>query len=167
MMTKKEFLEKYKFSDTLPIDPTSKSIKSDAFSEAVFEFINGNFRGIAEVEANVESMQSVMICAEYTAFYFKTLLSFLHGRVYLKIRIWDDETALRIHITSDEDMPLTFEESNYLIKIARNAGMRIQPEANEIRLSLQYSDAACHGVYAIAIADGKRVLLGKFNEIFF
>ena len=151
----------------MPVDPSSKSIRTVAFAEAISEFINDNFRGVAEVETNTTSMQSVMICAEYTAFYFKSLLSFLHGRVYLKIRIYDDNGTLRIQITSDEDMPLTFDESNYLIKMARNAGMNIHPEASEIRLSLRYSDAACHGVYAISVADGKRILIGKFCEIFF
>ena len=166
-MNKQEFIKQYKLSDAVPIDPSSKTITGAAFAEAISEFINDNFRGIAEVGADIKSTGSVMICAEYTAFYFKTLLSFLHGRVYLNIKIFEDNDALRISISSDDDMPLTFEESNYLIKLARNAGMEIYPEGKEIKLSLLYSDAARHGVYAISVADGKRVLLGKFYEIFF
>ena len=167
MMNKQEFIKLYRLSDAAPIDPSSKTIKGAAFAEAIKEFINENFRGIAEVETDIKSNGSVMICAEYTAFYFKTLLSFLHGRVYLNISIFEDDDALRMSITSNEDMPLTFEESNYLIKLARNAGMEIYPEDRQIHLSLRYSEAARHGVYAISVADGKRVLLGKFYEIFF
>ena len=167
MMTKQDFVKKYKLSDTAPIDPSSKSIKGEAFAEAIREFLNENFRGICEVKTDIKSSSSVMICAEYTAFYFKTLLSFLHGRVFLNIRIFEDNDSLRISITSDEDMPLTFDEGNYLIKMARNAGMEIYPDKKEIRLTLSYSETAVHGVYAISAADGKRVLLGKFCEIFF
>ena len=167
MMNKQEFIKQFKLSDAVPVDPSSKSIRTEAFAEAISEFINDNFRGIAEVEAGVKSAHSVMICAEYTAFYFKTLLSFLHGRVYLNIQISDDKDALKIKISSKEAMPLSFEESNYLIKLARNAGMEIYPEDREIRLTLCYSETALHGVYAISVADGKRILIGKFCEIFF
>ena len=166
-MNKQDFINKYRISDAKSIDPSGKSIKGKAFAEAIYEFINGNFRGIAEVETDVTSGESVMICAEYTAFYFKTLLSLLHGRVYLKIRIFEDGDNLKLTISSDEDMPLNFEETSYLIKLARNAGMEIYPDGKEVHLTLRYSNAAIHGVYAISITDGKRILLGKFCEIFF
>ena len=166
-MNRQEFIEKYKLSDSVPIDPSSKSISAIAFAEAIAEFINENFRGIADVGVNVKSNASVMICAEYTAFYFKTLLSFLHGSAYLNISIQDDKDAVRLTIKADKDMPLTFEETAYLIKIARNAGMEIYPDKDEFRLSLSYSEAASRGVYAISVADGKRILIAKFNEIFF
>ena len=167
MMNKQEFIKLYKLSDAVPIDPSGKTIKGAALAEAISEFINDNFKGVARVDADVKSTGSVMICAEYTAFYFKTLLSFLHGRVYMNMQILEDDHSLQIIISTDEDMPLTFEERRYLIKLARNAGMEIYPEGKEIKLSLLYSDAARHGVYAISVADGKRVLLGKFYEIFF
>ena len=71
MMDKQEFTRTYKLSDAVPIDPSSRSIKGVEFAEAISEFINDNFQGIAGVDTDVKSNQPVIICAEYIAFYFK------------------------------------------------------------------------------------------------
>lgn len=166
-MIKTEFINKYKLSDAVPMDPTSRTVPAEAFAESLKEFMNDRFRGIARVRTDTISAEAVLVSAEYAAHFFKTLLTYVYGRVFLNIDISCDRHGLVMLITSEEELPLTDTELRFLIKTARNAGMEIYPDERKIKLTLSFSKAALHRVYAVSVGDGKRVMLGKLNEIFY
>ncbi len=166
-MLKNEFLNKYEFSDAVPMDPTARTVPAEAFAAALEEFMNDRFRGIARVKADMISAETVLVSAEYAAYFFKTLLTYIYGRVFLNIDVSCDAIGLVMLITSEEDFPLTDEELRFLIKTARNAGMEIYPKNREIKLILKFSKAALRRVYAISVSDGKRVMISKLCEIFY
>ena len=117
-MIKNDFNKKYELSDTVPIDPTSRSVPSEAFAIALEEFMNDRFRGIASVKTDSLSAEAVMVSAEYAAYFFKMLLTYVYGRVFLDINVSCDEQGLVILITAEEDLPLTDSELRFLIKTA-------------------------------------------------
>ena len=166
-MVKINFLEKYQLSDAVPMDPTAKTVPAEAFAEALEEFINDRFRGIARVNTVEISTEPVLISAEYAAHFFKMLFTYVYGRVFLHIDLKCDKNGLNIFVRADENLPLTDTELRFLIKTARNAGMDIYPDGSMIELNLPFSKAAFLRVYAISVGDGKRIMLNKLNEIFF
>ena len=165
-MTKREFIEHYEIKDALPVDPSRKVIPADALYSALCDFLSERFKGAIRTEIEPTTAQSVLISAEYMAFFFKTLLTDVYGRVLLTIRSEADEKHFHIIISSEEDLPLTERELQDLIRLARGSGMEIYPDARSLRLSASFSPAAIRRVYAITIVDGRRIIFGKLNEIF-
>ena len=80
--------------------------------------MNDRFRGIASVKTDSLSAEAVMVSAEYAAYFFKMLLTYVYGRVFLDINVSCDEQGLVILITAEEDLPLTDSELRFLIKTA-------------------------------------------------
>ena len=166
-MEKNEFIRKYQLSDTVPVDPTLKTIPAEAFVSALKEFIYERFRGIARVNFDNVSCESVLISAEYAAYFFRTLLTYVYGRVFIDIKVSSDSQYLTMIIDSDEELPITDSELRFLVKTARNAGMEFYLQDNKIKLKLAFSKAAIYRIYAVSVSDGKRVMLNKLCEIFY
>lgn len=166
-MTNREFVDQYNLSGALPVDPSSRVIPASSYAEALAEFLGEHFRGLIRVEKRLDTAESVLISPEYAAFFFKTLLTYIYGRVFLTLRISSEIDRLVTLIESEEDLPLSDKEMRFLIKTARNAGMDIMPAEKSIKLTLRYSDAAIRRVYAVSPADGRVRMLSKLSEIFF
>ena len=166
-MNKKDFVTEYNIRDAVPLDPSSRVLPAEGFALAIEEFINEKFRGAARAHSRVSSYGGVLVSAEYAAFFFKTLLAEIYGRCFLEINLTSDNDKLTILIEADGALPLTDSQMRNLIKIARNAGMKIEVEEQAIRLSLLFSDAAIRRVYAISVNDGRGIMAGKLQEIFY
>ena len=166
-MEKNEFINEYQISDTHPIDPTLRTVPAEAFAMALKEFTYDRFRGIARVNCDKISCESILISAEYIAYFFRSLLSFVYGRAFINIDISTDKEYLIMIIGSDEALPITDKELRFLIKAARNAGMEFYLVDHKIKLKAAFSKAAIHRVYAISVGDGKQVMLNKFCEMFY
>ena len=165
---KSSFTNQYNLSDAVPLDPTAKTVPAEAFAIALEEFMEDRFRGIMRIHIKSSiSSEAILVSAEYAAYFFKTLLSYVYGRVFLNVEISCDKQNLVLSIKSESDIPLTESEMRFLIKTARNAGMEIYPGKNEIMLTLAFSKAAVCHVYAISVSDGKQVMLSKLHEMFF
>ena len=165
-MTKKEFIEQYSISDTLPVDPSKKTLPAEAFATAITEFMEKKFRGAVKVSQDSISAQSILVCAEYVALFFKMLLTYVYGRVMLIMEISSDQSGLNIHIRAEEDLPLSDIEMRELIRLARNSGFDIRPDDRSIKLSTGFAPTIARRIYAVTIVDGKRIMLGKMVEIF-
>ena len=165
-MDKKEFFDRYQLSNVAVQSPDLEILSSDGFGAAIEEFINEKFGGIARVHREAAASSSILACTEYTAFFFKTLLSDIHGRVFLDINITSDDRFLTFLISSDRPLPLTEVEMRNLIRIARNAGMQIYPGQDSLRLTFSFADAAIRRIYAINPKDARAVMLYKLGEIF-
>ncbi len=166
-MTKKEFIDRHEISDAVPLDPSRKTLPAEAFASALEEFLEGRFYGAIKVRLDMISAQSILICAEYAAYFFKTLLTDIYGRAFLYVNIESDDKGLNILISADDALPLSESEMRRLIRIARNAGFDIRPEPCSIKLSVAFSHAAIRRVYAVSVVDGRRIMLGKLIEIFY
>lgn len=165
-MDKKEFIKEYKIKDALPITPALRVLPAEGFALGIEEFINERFRGVARARAQVASYAGVLVSAEYAAYFFKILLAEIYGRVFLDVRITNDNERLSIIIEHEGELPLAEKQIRDLIRTARNAGMTIGLEEGKILLTLSFSEAAIRRVYAISVNDGRAVMLGKFGEIF-
>ena len=165
-MTKNEFIKHYSITDTTPIDPSRKSLPAEAFSSAIAEFMEERFGGAVKVRCDTISAQAILVCAEYAAFFLKTLLTDVYGRAFLNIDIKSDESGLHIVIGAEDKLPVSEQEMRELIRLARNAGFEISCDSGTIMLSVAFSPATVRRVYAVSIFDGKRVMLGKLVEIF-
>ena len=166
-MDKNSFANNYLLSDAVPVDPTLTVISAEELALAIEEFINERFRGIAKVTIVPGISQSVLVCTEYMAFFFKQLLAEIYGRVFLNISISSEENRLSIFISCEEDIPLTDVQMRSIIKAARNAGLNIYPDRRLIKLTLSYADAALRRIYAISPHDGRQIMLSKLCEIFY
>lgn len=166
-MEQSEFIKKYSIGDSMPTDPTAKLIRARDFARAVEEFVDERFRAAAEVSVNVESLEPVLICADYTAQFLKKLFTSIFGRVYLYIDIGERNGKMTFRITSDNPLPISKREMNTLIKAARNAGMTVLSVDGEISAELDFVDEKQFSVYAASFADGKTFMLKKFDKIFF
>ncbi|MBR3876038.1 MAG: hypothetical protein IKJ25_04595 [Clostridia bacterium] len=166
-MDKKQFVKEYNIKDAVPLDPSLRVLPAEGFAQAVEKFINERFRGVARARAQVASYAGVLVSAEYTAYFFKTLLTEIYGRAFLEINISNDNEKLIIEIEYGEELPLAEKQVRNLIRTARNAGMTINLLEGTIRLSLCFSEAAIRRVYAISVNDGRRIMLSKFGELFY
>lgn len=166
-MDKNEFINQYKIKAAMPLDPSLRVIPGEGFALAIEEFINDRFRGVARVTAELESYGGVLVCSEYVASFFKALLAEIYGRCFLDITISSDKERMTILVKPDMPLPLEDKQMRNLIRLARNGGMRIFLEDGNIRLTLLFSDAALRRVYAISVYDGRKIMLGKFSEIFY
>ena len=165
-MEKIDFINLYKISNFKPLEPTRKAIPSEAFSSAVEQFLDERFVGAISVRTGVISAQPIMICADYAAYFFKMLLTYVYGRVYLNTRIDTDEKGIKITVSADDEIPLTDSELRELIRLARNSGFEIRPDSKSISLTAEFTSNITRKVYAVSILDGRKVMLGKFVEIF-
>jgi hypothetical protein len=165
-MDKNDFNLSYKISDATPRNPALEIISADGFAMAIKEFINDGFGGIAHVSCDVYSGSSILCSTEYAAYFFKKLLAEIYGRVFLEMSIKTEDDRLVIIIEPGEKLPLCDSQMRDLIRIARNAGMKITLDGDNIRLSASFADAALRRVYAISARDGKSIMLYKLGEIF-
>ena len=161
----KEFKEQYGISDATPQSPTLQVMSADGFSEAIREFINERFRGIAHVSLHYVGTSGIFCSPEYTAYMLKALLTAIRGRVFLEITLKEVEAHLEILIEAEGPLPLTDSEMRNIIRLARNAGMQIYPSEGSLRLTMSFTEAAARRVYAISTQDSRRIMLGKLHEI--
>ena len=165
-MDKIEFNSTYSISDAKPINPAHEILSADGFATAIEEFINEGFGGIAHVECDVYSGSSVLCCTDYVAYFFKTLLADVYGRVFIEIKINLEKDHLKIIVEPSDPLPITDEEIRNLVRIARNAGFKTLFIDGKFDLKLNFSDASLRRVYAVSPRDGRQVMLYKMGEIF-
>ena len=165
-MTKSEFIEKYKIADAMPIDPSRRSLPAEGSTLAIAEFLNERFSGAISVELGAVSAQAVFISAEYLAYFFKQLVTEIYGRSMLKVYIETDGDNLTIRISSPDPVPIEEAVLCKLIKTARNAGFQVDLLDDTFLMYVPHSHKKIRRVYAISVMDSRRVMLGKFVEIF-
>ena len=118
------------------------------------------------MECDVYSGSSVLCCTDYVAYFFKTLLADVYGRVFIEIKINLEKDHLKIIVEPSDPLPITDEEIRNLVRIARNAGFRTLFIDGKFDLKLNFSDASLRRVYAVSPRDGRQVMLYKMGEIF-
>lgn len=167
-MNKSEYINIHRISNAAPLDPSRKAMPAEAFASAIEEFLEGKFWGSIKVGRSVISAQPIMICAEYAAYFFKMLLTNVYGRCLLTLKIESDNKGLSMSISAEDKFQLSETEIRDLIRIARNAGFEILVDENLIYLKARFTaTATIRRVYAVSIADGKRIMLSKLIEIFY
>ena len=166
-MNKQEFIKEYRIKDAMPIDPSLRVLPAEGVAEAIEEFINERFRGVAHAANSVFCYGGVLICPDYLAYFFKTLLTEIYGRCLVEISITNDNERFCIMAETDEEIPLSEIAQRNLIRIARNAGAKASLSEKAIKLSYKFDDAAIRRVYAISVNDGRRTMLSKLGELFY
>ncbi|MBO7196172.1 MAG: hypothetical protein J6V80_02455 [Clostridia bacterium] len=165
-MNKNDFIIKHSIADARPIDPSRKTLPAEGFSLAIAEFLEYKFHGIVRVNLKPVSAQAILISAEYVALFFKELLTDVYGRVVLDVSVETIDRSLVITISSDEPIPIEDAELRRLIRAARNAGFSFCVGQNAFILTVEASPITIRRVYAISVVDSRRIMMGKFVEIF-
>lgn len=166
-MDKQSFIKEYNIRDALPINPSTRAVPAEGFAQAIEEFINLQFRGVARAKSEVVSYAAVMVCTEYVAYFFKTLLTEIYGRCFLNVALSSSPTRLSIIIDADGELPLSEKQVRNLTRLARSARMNVFIGTKTIRLSIHFADAVRMRIYAISVNDGRRIMLGKLVELFY
>lgn len=166
-MDQNNFIETYSISDASP-QRINKSVHTTmAFSHGIKEFIEENFRGLAEVEYDTSMNLSIMISPDYSAYFFKKLLSYIYGKAFVKIRVYTDDKQFNVEISSDTSLPISRQETNELIRQARNAGFEVYSIDTSITMATPILKEASLSVYAIPVERGAQIIKQSFNSIFF
>ena len=114
-MQKDNFVLEHRIADAIPTDPSSKILQAGEFAKAVDDFLGSNFYGCVSVSLDNFNSESILVCADFAAYFFKLLLCDIYGRVFLKIRFSNGENELTINISCDEELPLCEDEIRFLI----------------------------------------------------
>ena len=166
-MTKKEFINQYEIKDALPIDPSKKAMPAEGFAAALKDFLEEKFRGAIRINCDKISAQSILISAEYAAYFFKLLLTDIYARQLLELNLTSNQHYFIMTISADEPLLLEDRELRDLIRVARNSGMEIFPDDCSLRLVARLSPAMIRRIYAASVVDGKQIMQSKLCEIFF
>ena len=160
-------IKRRRISDTPPLDPTKELVSASVLATSSTEFINDNFKGAAEVACDNVTDESVVVSIEQAAYFLKNLTSSVFGRAYLKIRIYEAGDALAVTALTHSALPLSYDETNALIRVARDAGFSVSLCEYGFKMKLSYADARAAAVYAQQSLGGTRRILAKLAEICF
>ena len=161
------FINAYSISDATPQRINKTVYTAISFALGTKEFIEENFRGLADVECEVSSNLSIMISPEFVAYFFKKLLSFIYGKTFVKIRFFTDYTRLNLEITSHSPLPIARHDMNELVRQARNAGFDVYAADRSISITTPILKEAALTVYALPTDLGTRTIKQCFDSIFF
>ena len=165
-MTKNDFIIKYGIADTTPIDPSHKELPAESLANGILDFMNGKFKGAVETSIDQISPRAATVCPDYMAYFFKILITAVHGRemIYLRIRTTAKNLIISIHLNSPVELDRL--EERELIRAARNAGFEINLGHASLELSAKLGDASFRRVYAISIVNGKRLIMDRMLLMF-
>ena len=153
-------------SDILPADPTYIPAGTRELIFATKDYLDDRFRGIMSVNIiNIED-KFLMVCPDYFAYFFKTLLSYIYGRAFLKIEFSVNKDKIEIKADWEENFELSDSQTRNLIRIARNAGFEIYPEKNRIKLSAVCTESIVTQIYAISSDKGYAAIWTSICTIF-
>ena len=161
------FIDAYSISDATPQRINITVYAAISFAIGTKEFIEENFRGLAEVECEVSSNLSIMISAEFAAYFFKKLLSLIYGKTFVRIRVFTDYTRLNVEIVSPSTLPIARRDMNELIRQARSAGFDVYAADRSISIAAPILKEASLTVYALPTDLGVRTIKQCFGSIFF
>lgn len=165
-MKRSEFTKKHKLSQNLPTALDTTKISASNFAKSLSLFLNESFYGAVDidVEGVLEENSFLVIYSEYVAYFFKLLLTFLHGTEILYIKMYCSENnTLVIKIDSPGFKNLTREEQYDVIRTARAARLSPNECADGFLLTVQLRAAEAIPLYARK----SDTLLFELHKIFF
>lgn len=133
-------------------------------SQSLSEFLTENFRGLAEVKADINDLGYVMISAEHFAYLVKLILKQINGEMFLTFNISFDRKSLVMEIPFEKEIVLTLRERANLCATASGAGLDIEILPSGITLSAK---STARPAALFIYAGGIRKLRNTLIEIFF
>ena len=131
---------------------------------ALKDFINDNFRGLAEVTIDKSDPTIIKISPEYLAYLTKLVLKYTNGEAFTTIKASVTSRGIDIAYETDSDITLTKSEQMDIVTAARTAGFDIFPIN---RGFLLYAPAEKKQGAAYVYANGTKWLHDIFNKTFF
>ena len=165
-MKRSEFTKKHNLSQNVPTTLEATRISVSNFAKSISDFLNGSFCGAVDVDVSraLEENSFIMIYSEHIAYFFKLLLTFLHGTEILYIKMYCNENnMLVIKINSPGFKDMTREELYDIIRTARAAHLSPCESADGFLLTAQL-----RGIEAVPLYARKSdTLLFELHKIFF
>lgn len=155
----------FSISDILPTNPTHIPIGTRELIFATKDYLDNRFRGIMRVNIIDIKDKYLMVCPDYFAYFFRTLLSDIYGRAFLNIEFSVNKDKIQI-IADWENFELSDSQTRNLIRIARNAGFEIYPNEKCIKLSAECLESVVTQIYAISPDKGYSTILESICIIF-
>ncbi len=151
-------------SSRVPKRATKEKFSVFYISRSLSDFIIENFRGLAEVKANIKNSGYVVISAEHLAYLIKLILKQVNGEMFLPFNISFDSRILVMEIPFEREIVLSLKERATLCAAADGAGLDIEILPDKITLSAS-SSAPAPAMFVYA--GGMQKLRGVFHDIFF
>jgi hypothetical protein len=166
-MDQNNFIERYSISDAVPREIKKSVYTTTVFSQSVSEFIEENFKGLAEVECCTSTNLSIMVSEDYSAYFFKKLLSYVYGKNFVKISFFTDDNQFNVEISSGTPLQISHQHMNDLIRQARNAGFEVHSIDGSVTLATPILKEVTLSVYAIPAVRSVQIIKQSFIDIFF
>ena len=165
-MKQNDFTIRKNLSFRKPTCFTSEMFPIHDFASDICAFLNDNFEGYVEASESVDPFITgyVSVCADYIAYFFKTLVSYCGdlGALRLHIEVIE-ERKIVIRVVSSAFDSLTVDELRDVIRAAKNTGFILTSDRNGISLHREYKKSASLILRAIH----NRSLYDRFVEMFF
>ena len=162
-----EFVIKYKFSSAEPLNPAFVTINAHDFTMAIRDFLLENFRGLIDIDTNIDNTKDIRVSLEYVAFFLKTIIFYVHARRFIKISIESKKDWVEMLIDFGNDFVFEDNELRNIIIAVRNSGMHFSIKEDKFMIIAQYTDIPSYRIYALNPKDGYRRTLYSLREIFF
>ena len=147
-------------------DPTKRIFRASSVCDAIEEFVDGAFRGCAEVNVGRECDGMVLLSTDCLAIFLKSLFKTVFGRAFLTINLKILDDRLTFNVATDKSVTVSADDVNRLIRMARNAGITVDSTEDGFNAYLSFLPEREYSVYAITAADGKRFIISKLREVF-
>lgn len=165
-MEKQIFKKKYGIGDHVVENIGKCEIPVRDFADAIEEFLFKNFRGLVEVTGCDLPLDNIIISPEYVAFFFKELLSDIHGRGLLKIGMMKEDREYTLSFYMPKGVELDFYETNDLIRIARQAGFEVYFNDGTMDLTITLKESFSRSIYAISFSRKPAMVMTLKNMFF-
>lgn len=163
-MRKSDFYGQHKVSKEKPVEFAKKDVDPYKTALTIKEFLDENFRGLCNTICEAKAQfRLIRISEDYTAYFLRTMLSFVHGRSVVDLVLTVNEREFFIIVKGNGGLPFTPTEMNTLMRISRMAGFTPSLKDDALILEVDMTYTTIGILSAISVNTFRQ----KLYEIFY
>lgn len=152
-----------RLSSAVPKSISKKPCSAFSIAQELAEFMNEEFRGLAEVSYEINETGQINISVEHLAYFFKLLLKQVNGRNFVSVKISLTAGMFVIDVFYGDNIEFSLSERASLISAAKGAGLDFDFSNGAISLSAKKHATRAMFVYA----NDTEILKRTIKRIFF
>lgn len=137
-----------RLSPAVPKSISKKSYSAFSIAKELSEFINEEFRGLAEISYEINGAGQINISAEHLAYFFKLLLKHVNGRSFISVKISLITGNFLIDVFYGDSIEFSLSDRASLISAIKYAGFDFDFSKGAVTLSVKEHAAKAMFVYA-------------------
>lgn len=145
-----------RLSSAVPKSISKKPYSAFSIAKELSEFINEEFRGLAEVSYEINGAGQINISVEHLAYFFKLLLKHINGRSFVTAKISLITGTFLIDVAYGDSIEFSLSDRASIISAAKYAGFDFDFSQGAVTLSIKEHAAKAMFVYANDIEILKR-----------